>query len=152
MKEYIVSLNVRSRVLDLAEIIRLMGAEPSGSHVKGDLNAKGNACYASNFWCLNAEVEEDATIDAQLDFIEAKLTQKWLGHDPQLLGDLEIWVSVGVMYDTYTASVMLSSKLIRFANDLGAGIEVSTYPTEFDQINSLDLSLDRTTGRPSSDI
>jgi hypothetical protein len=129
MKEYIVSLNVRSRVLDLAEIIRLMGAEPSGSHVKGDLNAKGNACYVSNFWWVTAEAGEDATVDAQLDFIAAKLTRRQLGHDPQLLGELEIWVSVGVMYDTYTASVMLSSKLIRFANDLGAGIEVSTYPT-----------------------
>ena len=46
-------------------------------------------------------------------------------------GRLELWMKVGILYDTYTTSARLPRDLVALAARLGATIEVSSYPTEF---------------------
>ncbi len=136
MKQYIVSLYIRSRSLSPAEITRLMGTEPSCHHEKGSLNDLGTACFLNHFWRLVSEEGDEASLASHLDSLMSRLSG-WppTSGDPAP-GDLDIVLGVGVMSDTYTTSVLLSRSLVRFASGIGAGIEVSTYPTVFDETDS----------------
>jgi len=144
MKQYIVTLNARSRSLPLAEISRQMGVEPSpGSHAKGDADERGRVCYIASFWRLDSDAGDAATVEDHCRSLRSRLPR---GRPPRTAGsggDLEVCLSVGVMYDTFTASVPLPPALVELAHDLGAGIEVSCYPTRFDET-------DRCSGLPTS--
>lgn len=134
MKQYVMALNARSRSLPLAEICRRMGAEPSpDSCEKGDLDARGGLCFIATFWRLDSEAGDEATVEEHCRSLRTKLPP---GHPPlhaEPGGDLEVWLSIGVLYDTYTVSVVLPAALVALACDLGATVEVSCYPTSFDE-------------------
>ncbi len=133
MKEYIVSIYVRSRSIDLAGITRLMGVEPNGGHNQGEVGGRGDRCYLDNFWWLDSGAGDEATMEVHGESLIASLSML----SPEVAplassGDLEVSIGVGIMSDTYTTSVRLPRELVAFASRIGASFEVSSYPTEFE--------------------
>ena len=139
MKRFIVSLTVRSRTIDPDEIGRLLGCAASSCHRRGDVpewagtSIGGKCSMLDHFWHRSSQgAGENATMAAHAASLVALLYQA----DPDIAdltasGRLELWINVGILYDTYTTSVRLPFDLIALAARLGATIEVSSYPTEF---------------------
>jgi len=137
MKQFIVSLYARSRTLDLDRITRLLGVEPTGGHRRGDLSELGTYSYLDTYWWIGSGVGDEATMEAHAESLVALLAPLV----PEVVEStgsrkLDLSIGVGIMYDTYTTSVRLPADLVAFAARVGAGFEVSSYPTEFDEVES----------------
>jgi hypothetical protein len=102
MKRYMVSLDVGSHTLTLDEISRRMGAAPSpGSHDKGDLDHRGSSCFLGSLWRLDSNADDAATIEDHCRSLGSRLPRGQRPQDDDRPADLEIWLRIGVMYDTY---------------------------------------------------
>jgi Domain of unknown function (DUF4279) len=65
------TLRIHGEALDLSEITRSMGLVPTHTHKKGESRRSGRHPYADDAWHYNAELPENAPLDAHLQILWA---------------------------------------------------------------------------------
>jgi hypothetical protein len=65
------TLRIHGEALDLSEITRSMGLEPTHTHKKGESRRPGGHPYSDDAWHYSAGLPEEAPLDAHLQILWA---------------------------------------------------------------------------------
>ncbi|HEY3266980.1 MAG TPA: hypothetical protein VGM37_08655 [Armatimonadota bacterium] len=133
MKQFLAALHIASETATLEEITRAAGVEPAAdSFGKGDRRGLRETPCPETVWTFYSPAPEMAGIEEHLAALLAGFPMDRL-RGPGLPADRTITLDIAVLYDTFTASVALPAELLRPFVQAGAGIEISCYPTSFEE-------------------
>ncbi len=132
MKEFLVSLDIESQSLGLAELSVIFGRSPSkASHNKGDARAGGAEPFDVTIWRVSSRASAIASMDEQFADVMSQLSPDEVRSAARVDGSIAAWFGVAVMFDTAThamASVSFSVNALSIIQQYGASLEVSCYP------------------------
>jgi hypothetical protein len=131
VKKFAVSLVVTSTSLMLEELSGLLGKPPSGgSHNMGDSDARGTS-WDETLWRMDSAAGGGSTLDQHFEDLESQFPPTELVS--RLPPNCEASIDVAVFFDTFTVSADLSRKAVAIANAYSACLDVTCYPTSFEE-------------------
>jgi len=138
MRTHLAAIHVCSSEASLEQISDVLGWDPDSSSCnKGDIRGKGPS--KTTVWKLESDVDETAGIADHLAWFRTEFPLERL-RDPRLPADRTVYLDIAVMFDTFTCSISLSADLLRPFVEVGAGIEITCYPSTFDSDESIGTS------------
>ncbi len=133
MKTFYVSLLVCNPSLSLDQLSSALGLQPSGgSHNKGEphvLEKSGWPPWSETVWRLDSGVSEDAPVLDHLEGLKGRLPPGDLVR--RLPANSTVLIDVAVFFDTPMASVGISRRAMEIVNTYRAGLEITSYPSDF---------------------
>jgi hypothetical protein len=131
MRRFRVFFDVVSESLSLAQIsagLQQIGA-PS-SHDKGERDPLGTA-FPRTIWRLTSdEAGKAATLEQHCAFLRSQIPAEFPSRLARLQ-DCTAELNVAVFFDTATCTLTLPNTALEFAQDFGATVTVSCYPSDF---------------------
>lgn len=127
MKEYIVSIDVYSDQMSLAEISEIIGIEAGvGSRDRGYEDWDGNLSKRT-ILTLESEVPQIAELDEHFAFLLRRFNFNQSGKR-RLPEGVRLSLTIGILYDTVTCSLKVSAKWLGEFAANGLDLDVSCYP------------------------
>jgi hypothetical protein len=134
MKRFMVTLNVVSSCLRLIDLTTILAKDSSpGARDKDDPIKV--AKVSRSVWKLASPLPEQQPLEDHIRWIfsvlpPTDLMRRLDGASRSANRDLgiELVISVGVLFDTATCSIQLSSKLFALFAGSGIGLEITCYP------------------------
>src|SRR5208282_1030138 len=143
MKELMVSLDICTKSLTLAELSSRIGCpSSSNSHNRGDprlspdKNIKNKMIWPETVWRLASSARKEASLEEHLESLVAQCVPGRLSGRGVLTADCTTWITVGVLFDSANASVSLGQKALNIISAYKANLEVSCYPCESQKTRS----------------
>jgi|SRR6185437_10309416 len=128
MKEFIVDVDVSSRILSRPQITSIVGLSGDVGWDRGDLTARG-AVRNETACRFDSGISNSATIEQHMAAIVARwpavATSQLRALDP----DCSTYLRIAVLHDSFTTSFVLGLRWIRWAAECGLELEISAYPT-----------------------
>jgi hypothetical protein len=135
MKEFMVSLDITTPSLTLAELSSRLGRPcSSGSHNAGDPRPSPEPTervWSETVWRLNSGACKADPLEKHLESLSVQLPPRILLQPGVLVEDCVVWISVGVLYDSYTVGISIGRAALDMINSYGAILDIACYPTDF---------------------
>jgi hypothetical protein len=141
MQEFIVDVDVSSRVLSRSEIASIIGIGGNVGWTRGDVRAGAgvrtdSTCRFGSGCADGASIEQHMT--ALVKCWPVVGTSKLRAIDRECL----IQLRVAVLHDSYSTSFVLGVRWVQWTAECGLDLELSMYPTSFapESANDADAS------------
>lgn len=128
MRSYLADLEFVSLTRSLAEVSALVGHAPdSTSHDLGEPRTKGRT-WDQTIWRLSSTAGDEASLEDHLSELREHADELGLLSRNDLPDDLQLVLSIAVMYDSFTCTVQLPAASLQPFLVAGFDLEISVYP------------------------
>jgi hypothetical protein len=137
MRELLVSLDISTRSLTLAELsVRLGYSLSNTSHNVGDPRPRhasepADSIWNETLWRLDSDAPKAAPLEQHLQSLMRQMPPGRLLRVGLLPDDSIVRINLGVLFDSYTVSVSITQSELQIINAYSATIDISCYPTNF---------------------
>ncbi len=130
MREMHVSLLVTTTLLDLSELSKQLGCEPSpGSHDKG-ASRVGRQPFHQTIWRLDSSAPSSASLMKHCESISSRLPAEEFCRPGRLPQDAKIYLDIAIFFNDANCTVQFPIECMEFLRNYNAEMEVSCYPSE----------------------
>ncbi|HUA33089.1 MAG TPA: DUF4279 domain-containing protein [Candidatus Binataceae bacterium] len=132
-RELLVSLDILSASMSLAELSAALRYEPSAasSHDKGSprKTPRGDEKWQETTWRLDSDEPKNNPVEVHIARLAKLLPPEDLV--AVLPSECKVVITAGVMHDAYAPTLDVPSASIEIINAYRAELELSFYPTDF---------------------
>ena len=132
MKRLRVSLDLCTQTLTLSELTARIRRAPSvTSHDRGKRRPSpdgGDVRWDRTIWRIESRADDAATLGQHLSSLVAELPPNELSRPGILPGDCQVWISVGIFFDSAMTALALSPQDVGVVSAYGASLEIACYP------------------------